>query len=99
MIKYILPILAIFFATNVFAQNTFKAIIKDSKKNEALAGVSAMVKATKNVAIADTAGQIVLQNIPNGQQTIILSHIGFQTVEITITFPLAGNAQSTTVFL
>ena len=99
MIKYILPIVAILFSTNTFAQNNFKIIVKDSTKNELLNGVSAIIKGSNVAAISDTNGQLFLRNIPNGKQTIIISYIGFETMQLTFNFPLADSLQNQIIAL
>ncbi len=99
MTIYILPVMVFFICANSFAQNTFTATIKDSTKKEGIPGVSVRIKATAISGSSDSSGQILLVSIPNGQHTIILSHIGFQTAEITITFPVSANEPGTTFFL
>lgn len=99
MIKFILPIVAILFTTNILAQNNLKLIVKDSTKNETLAGVSAIIKGTKIGASSDTSGQMILRNIPNGKQTIVFSYVGFETLEQKLNFPIADSLQNTVITL
>lgn len=75
------------FPSNIFAQNSFKAIIKDEKTNEPLIGVSIHLKGTQNGTATDDKGIAELKNIPNGKQTIIIKSIGFKEVEKNILFP------------
>ena len=83
-------ILSLFFiitiSTNVFAQNTFKAIIKNEKTNESLIGVSILLKGTQNGTTSDDKGFAELKNIPNGKQTIIIKSVGFKENEKNILF-------------
>ena len=74
-------------STNVFAQNTFKAIIKDGKTNEPLIGVSVILKGTHNGTTSDDKGFAELKNIPNGKQTIIIKSVGYREIEKSILFP------------
>ncbi|MBE9584279.1 TonB-dependent receptor [Mucilaginibacter sp. JRF] len=73
------------------AQNTFKAIIKDSRSGEALAGATALLQGSNNGASADTNGMVTLTNVPNGKQVIMLSFTGYQTRIDTLSFPLANS--------
>ena len=57
----------------VYAQNTFKAVIKDSEKKEPLMGVTAQVTGTTITTIYDENGHIILTGIANGLQEIQLS--------------------------
>lgn len=77
----------IIFSTNVFAQNTFKTIVKDKKTNEPLIGVSVLLKGTKNRTTSDDKGFAELKNIPTGKQTIIIKSVGFKENEKSILFP------------
>ena len=43
----------------VYAQNTFKAVIKDSEKKEPLMGVTAQVTGTTIATISDENGHII----------------------------------------
>ena len=74
-------------STHVFAQNTFKAILKNEKSGEVLAGFSVKIKSTSNSSISDSAGFIQLTNIADGRQTIEVTGIGYTEKEIKFTFP------------
>ena len=69
------------------AQNTFKAIIKDEKTKEALDSVSVFLSGTRNGSTSDEKGFVVLENIPNGKQTIVFSSFGYRKIERNILFP------------
>lgn len=75
------------FSTNVFAQNTSKAIIKNEKTNEPLIGASIFLKATQNGTITNDRGFAELRNIPTGRQTIIIKSFGFKENKENILFP------------
>ena len=72
----------------VYAQNTFKAVIKDSEKKEPLMGVTAQVTGTTIATISDENGQIILTGIANGLQEIQFSYIGFAQRTDSFNFPL-----------
>lgn len=71
------------------AQNTFIAILIDSLTNEPLIGAAAIVKGTSNGASANNKGEIVINNIPNGEHIIVFSFIGYDTFEKNYIFPLS----------
>jgi outer membrane receptor for ferrienterochelin and colicins len=83
----------------VKAQNTFKAIVKDSSSNELLIGSSALLKGSNNAAIADLNGRIEIRNIPDGKQTFVIRYMGYEDLELTLIFPLSGNSQEQTIYL
>ena len=78
----------LFSLQNVFSQNTFKTIIKDSSTNETLFGARASIKGTNNGALANADGEIILSKILNGKQIIRFSYVGYKTVEQEFEFPL-----------
>lgn len=84
-------ILLLFVAINttVFAQNTFKASIKDSQTKEPLIGATAVLLATGKGATTDAEGLLNLINIPNGKQVIEFRYIGYESQKDTFDFPLA----------
>lgn len=76
----------------VYAQNTFKAVIKDSEKKEPLMGVTAQVTGTTIATISDENGHIILTGIANGLQEIQFSYIGFTQRTDSFNFPLEDTA-------
>lgn len=99
MKKIILPLLAIIYTSLAFGQNTFKAIVKDSLTNEVLIGATAVLKGTTNGSSADLNGKIEIKNIPNGQQTIVFSYVGYDKLELTFIFPLADSLKERIIFM
>src|SRR5690606_11225230 len=83
-------IVSFFMALNlcVYAQNTFKAVIKDSEKKELLMGVTAQVTGTTIATTSDENGQIILTGIPNGLQEIQFSYVGLAQRTDSFNFPL-----------
>lgn len=77
------------FANGILAQNsiTIKAISKEDK--EPLIGASVYIKNTTNGATTDLDGLANITNITNGKHTIVVSFIGFETIEKEIQFPIA----------
>jgi outer membrane receptor for ferrienterochelin and colicins len=99
-LKHISTILLFLFLQNLSAQNTFQAQIKsDNEQGELLQGVTAHVIGTEIAAIADSSGRILLQNIPDGEQTIEFSLLGYFKKKIKINFPQPKNAAVTEVKL
>ena len=82
-----------------FAQNTFKSTVKDSLTKEPLIGASAVLKETSNGSSSDINGKIEIKNIPDGQQTIVFSYIGYKTFELALVFPPADSLREKTIFL
>ena len=84
----------------LLAQNTFKAIVEsDEEAPEILPGATAVIIGTQISAVADTTGMVILYNVPNGDQTIEFSYIGYFKARFRISFPQAHNAAITQVRL
>lgn len=88
MYNKIVLMVAMLLATFTHAQNTFKAEILDSETEVPLLGANAIVKNTSLGATANLDGVVEIGNIPDGEQTIVFSFLGFETQERTFTFPL-----------
>jgi len=79
----------IFFVTTAsFAQNTFKAVVRNSETSEPIPGATAAIKGTTIGAAANEAGFIEIQNIPDGAHEVEFSFVGYQRKTISLTFPL-----------
>jgi outer membrane receptor for ferrienterochelin and colicins len=92
MKKLIVLFTALLYTTIAYTQNTYKAIIKDAKTNEALLGATALIQGTGKGATTDTAGMLTITNIPNGRQIIKFSYIGYESRTDTLTFPLTQSS-------
>jgi membrane protease YdiL (CAAX protease family) len=74
-------------STEVFAQDINQTItgkVYDNVTNEPLPFANVIVKDSEPLvgAMADTDGTFILENIPVGRQTIIISMIGYDTYEV-----------------
>ena len=88
MKSYILLFVALLLCNIVAAQNQFTAIIKDADTKEPLIGVSAVHKGTTNGAATDINGIVSIKNIPDGEQKVEFSYIGYEKKQQIFVFPL-----------
>lgn len=88
MKKTFLSLLTMLLIYSAWAQNDFKAIIKDSETHELLVGATATIKGTTNGATADANGLIEIKNIADGNQVLEFRYIGYQPRIETFQFPL-----------
>jgi outer membrane receptor for ferrienterochelin and colicins len=83
--------LALFLSGQVaFAQNTFKATIRNEESKQPVAGATVAVRGTESTATTDANGKVELANIPDGEHIIEVSSPGYETKELKLIFPLAG---------
>lgn len=88
MFRKILILFAFLCAGTLSSQNIFKADVKDAATNEALMGVSVVLKGTEKGAVTNEEGRVILENVPDGEQTFVISFLGYQELEQKVTFPL-----------
>ena len=84
----ILTVILVACTTIANAQNTFTAKVLDSEKAEALIGASLILKGTTNGVSTDLNGLAILKNIPNGEQIISISFIGYEEEHLRLKFPI-----------
>ena len=90
MTKKILILLLVAFATITNAQNTLDAMVVSDENKEALIGATLLLKGTSNGVSTKTQGAALVNNIPNGKQTIVVSYIGYEEKEVIYDFPQDG---------
>jgi len=95
--KYLTIIICLLLSSNIFAQNTFKAIIKSEK--DTLIGATANIKSLQKDASANGKGEIAITNIPNGKFEIEFHYIGYETKIQIFEFPLLNPNEFFTIIL
>ena len=88
MIKKIVLILSMgLIANTILAQNKISLKVIDIETKEVIIGASVYVKNTTLGSTTNLDGVARLTNISQGKQTIVISFMGYETVERTISFP------------
>ncbi len=98
MKKLIMLVVVLLCTAAAFAQNTYKAVVKDAKTNLPLTGATIKVLGTALRTTSDQTGSVIITGIPSGKQVIQYSYVGFQTKTDTLTFPL-GETTPVTILL
>ncbi len=88
MTRSIFFIVAFLCSGILLSQNEFRAEITDAETGEPLPGANVLVQNSALGATANEEGRVSIENIPNGEQTLVFSFLGYQTREITYEFPL-----------
>lgn len=82
---YLLLVGVLMTLSTSFAQSgAVKGRIMDKETGEALIGASVLIKGTTQGATTDVNGDFVMQNVPVGKQTFVISYIGYEKYETTI---------------
>ncbi len=100
MYRSIIFLAVLLTAGSAFAQgpSTVRLAVKNNDTKANIADASVVVRETNLAAVTDANGVAVLLGIPDGEQTIEISSLGYEKAELKLTFPLADNAERT-VFL
>lgn len=71
----------------IYAQGSIKGYLLDSETNEGLISANVLLKATATTTgtVTDFDGLFTLTNVPEGEQTIIISYLGYEQTEQTVT--------------
>lgn len=92
--KTFLLVLTLLFSIGfAFAQNTLKLTLKDNSTNEPIRFASVSISKTNIVTKSDSTGVAILDNVPDGRQTVLLGLIGYRSKEIQYDFPIADTSE------
>jgi outer membrane receptor for ferrienterochelin and colicins len=80
------------------AQSKFRVTVKDESTKDVIAGANVTVKDTALSATTDAQGVAQLSDIPDGVHTIVIFSPGYETKELTLTFPVTTQTD-TVVFM
>lgn len=95
----ILLLTAMLVCSIAHAQTSFQATIKDINTQEPLVGVSAYFPFLKKGNVSDIHGKVIISAIPNGTFTLEISYIGYESLELPLTFPLPDPFNLPTLFM
>lgn len=89
--KQTFTILLLLFSTGLlFAQNKITFEVKE-ESGESLIGASVIIEGTTTGTITNNEGFARLENLPNGEIEFVISFVGFEEKEITLSFPDDNN--------
>jgi len=83
-ISHTVLIIMLFIGFVLAEENTVYGFITDEKSGEALIGANVFIQETGVGMATDFNGYYVLQGIPNGRYTIMVSYVGYQVFRKTI---------------
>jgi TonB-dependent receptor len=77
----------------LMATGTVKGKILDKDTKDALPGATILIKGTSVGAAADLNGVFSIPNAPSGEQTLVVSYIGYVSTEVNLNIPEGGILQ------
>ncbi|MBX3240876.1 MAG: TonB-dependent receptor [Chitinophagaceae bacterium] len=72
------------------AQQTFVAVIQDEETGQPLEGASITWKEQNKTVVTDAGGKILFENIPDGNNSFLISYIGYKRKTIKLHFPVSS---------
>jgi iron complex outermembrane receptor protein len=87
-LSFVLFALLLPLAHQAGAQNRLTARVVDDHENDPLIGVNVIVEGTNLGSATDGEGRVTITGIPDGDQTVVFSYVGFEPVRMRMTFPL-----------
>lgn len=84
-------IFPLFIANSICAQNTFQVKVVDEHSQQSIPGAIVLFANTTVAASTDSLGFVELKNIPDGEQQLHCSFIGYKKYETKISFPYSKN--------
>ncbi len=92
--RRVLLLCAVLLAAQVsFAQTPFKVTVKDQETRQPVVGAKVSVRDTEISATTDADGMAQLTDVPDGEQTVEIFSVGYETKELKVTFPLAQQGE------
>jgi outer membrane receptor for ferrienterochelin and colicins len=76
-----------------FAQNAFRATIKNEETKQPITGARISVRDAEISATTNASGKAELTNVPEGEQIIEIIADGFEIQQLNLTFPLADQSE------
>ncbi|MBK8316615.1 MAG: carboxypeptidase-like regulatory domain-containing protein [Acidobacteria bacterium] len=86
--QLILVIPFLLFADTIFAQVSFKAVVKNLQTKQPVSGAMISVENTDLTAATDAGGRAELSGIPDGNQVLVIVCPGYETRHLKLSFPL-----------
>ncbi len=78
------------------AQNDFSARVIDHESREPLSGVTVFFPSLDLGSVTDAGGRVVVTGIPDGEHTLRISFVGYESLVLKRTFPLTPDLQDQT---
>ena len=88
IMKYFVLIIILLFSSLIFSQNTgtiFGKIVDKEAENTPLAFADITIKNTKVKVSSDINGLFIIENLEDGEYTLICSFLGYETQELSFT--------------
>lgn len=85
-LRFLFFILAfLLMSTSLFAEGIIKGKVFDKETKEPLPAANVFIKGTSIGTTSDLKGEYAIYNVPEGKSTLVISYIGYGSMEIEVT--------------
>lgn len=85
-------------AIGLMAQNTISGQLKDADTGETLIGATIVLEATQKGTTTDIDGNFKIEDVPNGNQNLLINYVGYQTLTVPINASQRGQLGAIKVY-
>jgi TonB-dependent receptor len=86
-----IALLLLFFGTSLaLGAGTLKGKVFDKSTKDELPGANVVFKGTGVGASTDLSGAFIVRNAPSGEQTVVVSYLGYTPLTVTVNIPEGG---------
>jgi len=87
--KSLTTIMLLWVTSYIYSQNTLTGTITDFETKQGIAFVNIYIPNLEKGSISEEGGSYNLSNLPSGNYTILFSMIGYETLSIKVSLPMA----------
>ena len=87
MFRHIILIVAIVTFGTAQAQNTVKFLLKNTKTNETISGVTVSIGQTNLSSVSNAEGLVIFENLQQGVYNVSFSMEGYKSQIVSVTIP------------
>lgn len=92
--KFVIILFAAFFAVNIaYGQNSLKVKIQNEETKQPIKDAKVFIESDDISVMTDADGKAQLDGIPDGEKTVEIFADGFESQELTLTFPLQDDGE------
>ncbi|HQM37146.1 MAG TPA: carboxypeptidase-like regulatory domain-containing protein, partial [Candidatus Marinimicrobia bacterium] len=90
---FIVGLIFILMTQSLWAKGTIRGRVYDKNTKDPLSYANIMIKGTTIGTAADADGMYSITNTPDGPQTVVVSYIGYVTLEVDLNIPDGGTVR------
>ena len=89
--KILFNVLLFVVSTTIYSQNSIKGMVTDNTSNQAIPYANIYLSELEKGTSTSENGTFLLENLPSGNHTLIISILGYETKSINISIPTSNS--------